>query len=108
VDVLFLTDRARREFSESSLLRRRWGDDGARMIALRLQQLHAAPTLEHLRPMPGGCRSLDGDATGSLAVTVHPPYHLVFRPASTGRGASRVRDWRDVESVTILQVVDGI
>jgi toxin HigB-1 len=95
-------------FSTHSELQKRWGAEGAKKISLRLQQLAAAPTLAELRGLPGRCHELTGDRDGQLAVDVHHPFRLVFRPSEdpppeTDDGGL---DWRAVESVTVIEMVD--
>ncbi len=108
VEVLFPTDKLKRLFSNHRSLQRRWGDIGATKIALRLQQLAAADTLEDLRQLPGRCHELASERQGQLAIDLHHPFRLVFRPTDDppplkGDGGL---DWSAVNSVTVDEVVD--
>ncbi len=108
MEVLFPTDKLKRQFSDHRRLQRRWGDVGATKIALRLQQLAAADTLEDMRQLPGRCHELTGDRRGRLAIDLHHPFRLVFRPTDNppplkGDGGL---DWSAVDSVTVEEVVD--
>lgn len=108
VEVLFPNDKLKRLFSDHRTLQRRWGDVGATKIALRLQQLAAADTLEDMRQLPGRCHELAGDRQGQLAIDLHHPFRLVLRPADDPPPlkADGGLDWSAVHRVTIDEVVD--
>jgi plasmid maintenance system killer protein len=108
VEVLFLNEKLQRLFSSHRDLQRRWGDDGARKIVLRLQQLAAAVSLADLRGLPGRSHELTGDRDGCLAVDVHRPYRLIFRPTANPppRKQDGGLDWTAVDSVTVTEIVD--
>jgi proteic killer suppression protein len=108
VDVLFLTEKHQEHFSDSKSLRKDWGDDGAKKITLRLQQLAAATCLEDMRSLPGRCHELTGDRAGSLAVDLHKGFRLVFTPAAEpppSRDDGGL-DWTAVDSITVIEIVD--
>lgn len=106
MDVLFSDEKTRQLLSRLDWLQRQFGDVGAKKIALRLQQLQAAPTLAHMRSMPGRCHGLTGDRVGSFAVDVHHPHRLVFQPHRRTDADEDGDPWRHVEAVTIIEVVD--
>lgn len=108
MDVLFADEKAARLFSRQAALRQRFGADGATKITLRLQQLAAAPTLAHMRSLPGRCHALTADRSGQFAVDVHHPHRLVFEPARVP--ATDPPDggdqWGLIDAVMIVGVVD--
>ncbi len=110
MDVLFADEKSARFFSTHSTLQKRYGATGAAKIALRLQQLVAAPTLAHMRDLPGRCHALVGDRSGQFAVDVHHPCRLIFESANAlpaDDGLSEGRDvWERVDAVRIIEVVD--
>ncbi len=108
MEVLFPTDKLRRQFSDHRELQKRWGKDGARKISLRLQQLAAATSLADLRTLPGRCHELTGDRAGDLAIDLAHPLRLIFRPTSDPPPSKDDGglDWGAVESVTVIEVVD--
>ena len=108
MEVLFPSEKLRRAFSSHGVLQRDWGQDGAKKIALRLQQLAAAPSLAEMRSLPGRCHELTGDRAGELAVDVHKGYRLVFRPTSKPppRKPDGGLDWTLVDSITVTEIVD--
>lgn len=108
VEVLFTTEKLKRQFSDHRELQKRWGKDGATKISLRLQQLVAAVSLADMRGLPGRCHELTGDRDGHLAVDVHHPFRLVFRPSADPPPSKEDGglDWDAVESVTVTEVVD--
>lgn len=109
MDVLFSDEKSARLFSRQSALQKRYGAVGAIKITLRLQQLAAAPTLAHMRDLPGRCHALTADRSGQFAVDVHHPYRLVFEPARdvpAADGAGGGDAWERIDAVRILDVVD--
>lgn len=109
MDVLFADDESARFFSSHSALQKRYGATGAAKITLRLQQYAAAPTLAHMRDLPGRCRALLADRSGQFAVDVHQPHRLIFEPANAlpADYLSEDRDeWERVDAVRIIEVVD--
>lgn len=108
MEVVFQNEKAKRAFSDHEALQRKWGPEGARRVALRLQQLAAAPSLADMRALPGRCHELSGDRKGQLAVDVHHPHRLVFCPTVNPLPTKPDGglDWNAVDSVTIIEVVD--
>lgn len=87
---------------------RAWGAVGAKKVTLRLQQMQAAGTLEDMRDLPGRCHELGEDRAGTLAVDVHHPFRLVFRPTddSPPKKPDGGLDWSQVDRLTILEITD--
>lgn len=85
-----------------------FGAEGAGRIDLRLQQLRAAPTLEHMRSLPGRCHELTGNLNAHLAIDVRHPYRLIFRPtdSNTTKKSDGGLDWTSVDSITITDIID--
>ena len=108
MEVLFSTRKLQRRLTEQSRLLQAYGKNGARRITLRLQQLHAAPTLEDMRNLPGRCHELSGGRSGCLALDVEHPYRMVFRPTGDLPPSKEDGglDWAKVESITVLEIVD--
>ena len=108
MDVVFAAEKLQRQLSNQRELKRRWGEDGAKKITLRLQQLAAAVSLEDTRQLPGRCHELTADRAGTLAVDVHQGYRLIFRPSTVPppTKADGGLDWSEVDSVTVLEIVD--
>lgn len=109
MDVLFADEKAALLYSRQTALRQRYGAIGATKITLRLQQLEAAPTLAHMRSLPGRCHALVADRGGQFALDVHHPHRLVFEPAhpvSATDPISGADPWSLIDAVTIIGVVD--
>lgn len=86
----------------------RWGAENWSRLRRRLATLSAAPTLQDMEGVPGGCHQLRGDRTGEFAVNLWGSYRLVFAPNHdplpelADGGIDRVR----VTKITINEVVD--
>lgn len=108
MDVLFPSQKLQRQLSMQRDLQRQWGKEGAKRITARLQQLAAAVTLEDMRQLPGRCHELTGPRAGELAIDLHQGYRLVFRPTENPPPSREDGglDWRRVDSVTVIEIVD--
>lgn len=108
LEVLFSSEKIKRQLCDHRELQKRWGTDGAKKISLRLQQLSAATSLADLRGLPGRCHELDQDHHHSLAIGLHHPFRLILRPtgdpplSKTGGDL----DWSAVDSVTVTEILD--
>jgi plasmid maintenance system killer protein len=93
--------------SERNLVRQ-FGAEGAKRIQLRLAQLEAATTLEHLRELPGRCHELTGELKGVLSLDLHGPYRLLFAPSADPPPTKPDGglDWKVVDGVTVIDIVD--
>lgn len=108
VEVLFTSEKLKRALSSHRTMRKAWGKEGAKQIALRLQQLAAAPGLADMRDLPGRCHELSNDRSRHLAVDVHHPYRLIFRPSAdpAPSKADGGLDWTAVDSITVTEIVN--
>lgn len=108
MEVLFETKRLHKRLGTSRSRQKEFGAEAAKKIALRLESLAACSSLADMRQLPGRCHELTGDWAGHLAVDLQHPMRLVFRPT---RSETTVKpdggmDWRAVESVTIVEIID--
>lgn len=109
MDIAFRTTKLGRVFNDWSLLVRKYGDKRAKIIAQRLQELHAASTLNEMRFIPGPrCHELKGKRADQLSVDLDGPYRLVFAVANNPvpQKADGGLDWSKVNAITILEVED--
>lgn len=108
VDIDFSSDRLAELCNVRRLAVKEWGADRAKRLALRLDQLRAAPTLHHLRTLPGRCHELKGDLEGRLSIDLDGPYRLLFEPLEepTPVKEDGGLDWQAVTGVRILEIAD--
>lgn len=109
VDILFRTNKLKRECCEKKRGIKRWGPRRAKLIGSRLDDLHAAETLEDIRPIPQArCHELTGKYQGQLSVDLDHPYRLLFEPADDPipRKLDGGLDWSQVRIIRILSVED--
>ena len=89
--------------------KRRLGARGAEVLATRLEQLHAAETLDWMTMLPGvRCHELKGQMKGLLAVDLHKGWRLVFEPGGgrVPRKPDGGLDWTRIRSIYITDIVD--
>jgi len=108
MDILFKAKRLRKQCTEERVMVKTWGKREGNLIRRRLDQLHAAETLEVMRHLPGRCHELTADRAGQLSLDLVHPYRLIFEPADEPppRKADGGLDWSGVTAVCILGVED--
>jgi len=108
VDIEFDAKKFEKEVNSSKLLVRRHGDRRAKLIRRRLDELHAAVTLEDVRNLPGPrCHELRGDRAGQLSVDLDHPYRLLFvptEPIPTKEDGGL--DWARITAIIVLGIED--
>ena len=98
-----------KEFCDIKLLRRRWGEEQAKLIARRLDQLRAADNLEVLRTLPQlRAHELKGNRAEQISLDVKQPYRLLIVPdhEETPRKQDGGLDWQKITKVKVLGVED--
>ena len=107
MEVVFKNDRLRKLINDSSALQRKYGDQVAKKVAIRLHHLESVRTLEDMKLLPGRCHELKHDRKGQLSLELSKGYRLVFQPreASSTEGRESL-DWSQVESVVVLEIID--
>ncbi|MDF1596199.1 MAG: killer suppression protein [Acidimicrobiia bacterium] len=85
-----------------------WGKRQGDLIALRLTQLAAAPTLVDMRgPGLGRCHELTGDRQGQLSLDLVHPQRLIIEPIEpTPRTQDGGLDWAAVIGVVVVEIAD--
>ncbi len=98
-----------KEFCDIKLLKRRWGEEQAKLIARRLEQLKAADNLEVLRTLPQlRAHELKGNRAGQISLDVRHPYRLLIEPdqEEIPREQDGGLDWQKITQVRVLGVED--
>ena len=108
MEICFEDQALARTCSEKKLRVRAWGLPGSKKVAVRLQQLQAAGTLQDMRNLPGRCHELAGDRSGSLAVDVGKTLRIVFRPTKSPPPLKPDGglDWTSIDDITIVEIVN--
>ncbi|NJL27190.1 MAG: killer suppression protein [Thermoanaerobaculia bacterium] len=108
MEVIFATQKLRKECNDSKKCQRSHGPRRARLIGLRLDELRAAENLADVRQLPHArCHELHGNLAGLLSVDLDHPYRLLSGrddpPPTRSDGGL---DWENVTAVLILRVED--
>lgn len=107
--VSFQTTADQKLFNDPSNLRKKFGDEQAKLIRRRLSQLDNANTLADLRTLPQvRCHELSKNRAGQLSVDVKYPYRLLFIPDHdpVPQKPDGGLDWNLVTAVLIVGIVD--
>jgi len=85
------------------------GQQGARKLRARLDELDSVTTLEEMRFLPAArCHELKGDLKGSLAVVLHGGWRIVFAPdhQPIPTKADGGLDWKCIDAIQITNITD--
>ena len=108
MDIIFERSDFEKQCNNQKLLVRKHGSKRAKRIRQRLDDLHAASTLEVMRLLPGRCHELKQDRAGQLSLDLDHPYRLIFEPANDPVPLKEDGglDWNSVTAIRILGVDD--
>ena len=82
MDLSFANTQLRKLCSSEKELVRKYGDRRGKIIAVRLSELVALPTLAMAYQVPHmGLHELQADRNGQFAVSLIDPYRLILEPA---------------------------
>ena len=107
--IIFKGSRLRKLANNSEFRIRKLGPEIARVFGRRLDQLHAAETLDDIPKIGRGrCHELKGNRAGTLSLDLVHPQRLIFEPADdpVPRKDDGGLDWERVTAVRILEVAD--
>jgi proteic killer suppression protein len=108
VDILFASRQLETLCNDDRKATRKWGKAQADLLGRRLDDLRAAPCLQHLRGAPGDPHELKGDRGGQLAMNLRGGDRLIFEPANdpTPTKPDGGLDWSQVTAIRIVEVGD--
>lgn len=108
MEVSFANDRLKKTCETAGERKKRYGEPVASKLKTRLDELDAAQNLEHMRHLPGHWEELKGERKGQFSCRLAGGMRLVVTsrrqpiPSKPDGGL----DWRAIDQVTILEVVD--
>ena len=108
MDIVFKNNKFEEECNNQRLLEKRHGQERAKRIRRRLDDLRAAKILEDMRNLPGRCHELLHNRSGQLSLDLDHPHRLIFEPADEPipKKPDGGIDWTKVTAVMILGVED--
>lgn len=108
MEITFGSGKLERECCDSVLRRRRHGEERARRLGRRLDDLRAVESLADMKTLPGRCHELSGDLKGLLAIDLDGPYRLIFEPAQDPEPVDDTGGlvWSRVTAIRILRIED--
>jgi plasmid maintenance system killer protein len=108
LDILFSSNKMEEECCDAKVRRRRHGDERAKRLGRRLDDLRAAENLAVMRGLPGDCHELTGDRKGLIAISLDGPYRLVMEPVGDPlpRNESGGLLWSRITAVRVLRIED--
>jgi plasmid maintenance system killer protein len=104
--------RLRATLVDDRLVVRRYGQDMARKIRLRLNSISAADSLAVFYPPKSGperCHELIGDLPGVFSMDLKQPYRLLFSPTEPVPKedfATELERWEAITSIAIRGIED--
>jgi len=108
LDIVFEDSKLEKQCNSHKLLVRKQGQERAKKIHQRLDDLHASNVLDDMRNVPGNCHELSGNKSGWLSLDLDGPYRLLFRPANDPipQKSDGGMDWTNITLVSIIRIED--
>ena len=108
MDIVFKSKQLEKICNDDRLAQKKWGKAQAGVLARRLDDLRAAPSLDSLRGLPGGLHELKGNRAGQLALDLKGGDRLIIEPAPEPPPTKPDGglDWKQVTAVRIVEVMD--
>jgi plasmid maintenance system killer protein len=110
VDILFKTKKLAKLCNSEKNLKRKCGQERAKIVRKRLSALDAADNLGVFQGQPGlgRCHELGRDRKGQLSLDLDGPYRLIIEPADNPApiNSSGGLDWNKVTAVRVLEITD--
>jgi plasmid maintenance system killer protein len=106
--ICFKHQRLERDCNNLRRLQKRFGQEIAKRIRRRLDDLRAADNLAIMATLPGRCHELRGTREGHLSMDLGHPLRLVFTIANNpiARKPDGGLDWAKVTAIEIVGVED--
>lgn len=107
--IEFESKKMQKACSSDKQMRKEWGDQMARKLRQRLNELESFDSLADALHLPSmRCHELSGDRSGQLAVDLVHPHRLIFRPGHDPlpTKADGGLDWTKVNVIVVVEVVD--
>jgi plasmid maintenance system killer protein len=108
MEINFANEKLGQDINDAKRLLTRYGQQRAKILRRRLDDLRAAATLDIMRTLPGRCHELSGDRKNQLSLDLDGPYRLIFCPnhMPMPRKPDGGLDWCEVKQITILEITD--
>ena len=107
MQVRFSSVRLHKLLSDEKSMTKKYGKDASRSVTIRLAHLVAVSNVADLLQMPGDWHHLRGNRSGQLAAKISKSLRLIIMPTRTPpTTAGGTIDWKRVDDITLLEVVD--
>lgn len=104
MEILFATKELEKRSNDPRRAQRAWGEQRAKLVGRRLDQMRASATLAVFMTTPGHPHPLIGNRKGDFTVDLDGPYRLVFEPADDPLPVDPVSDQLIFEQVTSVRI----
>ena len=108
MDITFRNSKLAKILCEQKRLEKEYGQEMAKVIRQRLDDLDSAACLADFKDLPGDCHELKGDRKGTISLDLRKQFRLLFKPS--GDNPPRLPDGgldrRRIDAVEIIGVED--
>ena len=108
MNIYFTNSKLRKQCNDSTEMKRVWGDKRAKKMMMRLQEIHAAETLDDLSHAHGHYHELHGDRKGQISCSLDGSFRLILEPVDDPVPLKRDGglNWKEVRSLLVIGVED--
>ncbi|NOS76489.1 MAG: killer suppression protein [Nitrospira sp.] len=109
MNLTFCSNKLKKVCDSEKQMRTTLGISMSEKLKQRLFELKSADSLEDMRKIPAAnCHELGHNRQGQLAVDLHQPKRLIFKPDHnpTPTKPDGGLDWTKVTSIEVVEIVD--
>ncbi len=109
MDIMFSSNKLRRQLSESKVIDKAYGRDRAKRVRMVMNTLRAAPNLGVFAPpysKPYRCHELKGNRKGQFALDLGHPFRLTLCPMDGNDLEDGKLNWQTITVIQIKKVED--
>lgn len=106
--ITFKEEKLKALVNDDRAIKKKLGDQRAKILKQRLDQLQAAESLEDLRYAAGHYHELTHNRKGQWACDLDQPYRLIFEPHENPVPADKQGRylWIEIHGVEIIEMID--
>jgi len=108
MDIIFKNKRFGNLVNDENRLYRKYGQQRAYKILLRLSELSVATTLEDVRHLPGNYHELKHNRKGQWSCELDQPYRLIFEPQEDPipQDEHGKYIWIEIKAIEIIEITN--
>lgn len=108
MEIYFTSQKLKKLLDSDSQMRKAYGDQAAKRLQQRLNEIRSAERASDLFMLPGRWHELTADRSGQLSGDLKHPLRFILEPVDAESARKDVGgiDWDKVTEVVVVEIVD--